>query len=120
MKPYYHGTDAQLEPGHLILPGCVARFNLSAPRRVYFTGDLLWALGYAVAFMPELEPHVYRVMPTARKVHRDVSVFCGQIDRKARWSGRPLVVVEEVAIPRDLARRMALIVAPWLSEEVAA
>jgi hypothetical protein len=82
---------------------------------VYFTGDLLWALGYAVAFAGG-EPHVYRVVPTARRVHRDVAEFCGEIDRRARWSGRPLIVVGEVAISADLVRRMAKVVAARLEE----
>ena len=112
---WYHGTGMVLDPGDLILPGCDPRMNLSRPGRVYFTSDLLWALGYAVI---DPDPHVYQVVPLALRTYRDVTSFCGVIDHDARWSCQPLVVAGEVSIPADIRHRMTDLVRSRLGEEV--
>jgi len=106
--PWYHGTFASLKAGDLIAPGRESNFTLSHPRRVFFTPVLGWAVFYAVAACePDDSPHVYEVQPTAVRTFRDPDSrwYGGVGDRRARWSGRPLAVIQEIPITTDLLKR---------------
>lgn len=106
--PWYHGTVASLRTGDDITPGHEGNFTISNPRRVFFTPVLGWAVFYAVAACgPGDSPHVYEVQPTARRTFRDRGGlwYGSAVDRQARWSGRPLTVIQEIPVTAVLLKR---------------